>query len=148
MYGKILVPLDGSLRAQRILSHVENIARFHQSKVLLLRVLRPFVASNGYPQMLQEETREEREQRFEEARLYLDGIKGEFREKGIEAKTILEAGPVVRTIIAVSQHESVDLIALASHGRTGLSQVFYGSTAAGVLNQANRPLLLIRSRNG
>lgn len=148
MYSKILVPLDGSPRAQGILSHVENIARFHKSKVILLRVLRPFVASNGYPQLLQEETKEERARRFEEAQRYLDGIKGEFREKGIEAKTVLETGPVVRTIIAVSQHESVDLIALASHGRTGLSQVFYGSTAAGILNQANSPLLLIRSRHG
>jgi nucleotide-binding universal stress UspA family protein len=139
------VPLDESPRAQTILSHVENIARFHQSTVILLRVLRPFMVSNGYPQLLLEETGAERDRRFEKAQRYLDGIKSEFKEKGIEARTVLETGPVVRTIIAVSRHESVDLIALASHGRTGLSQVFYGSTASGVLNQADRPLLLIRS---
>ncbi|MBU4426139.1 MAG: universal stress protein, partial [Proteobacteria bacterium] len=40
----------------------------------------------------------------------------------------------------------VDLIAIASHGRSGLSRVFYGSVAAGILNRADRPLLLIRSR--
>ena len=148
MYSKILVPLDGSPRAQRILSHVENIARFHQSKVILLRVLRPVVVNNGYPQLLYEETQEERDRRVEEEKKYLDGIKGEFREKGIEAKSILKLGPVVRTIIATSQQESVDLIALASHGRTGFSQFFYGSTAAGILNQADRPLLLIRSSDG
>ena len=39
-----------------------------------------------------------------------------------------------------------DLIAMASHGRTGMSQVFYGSVAAGVLHRVDRPLLLVRAR--
>ncbi|MBI9085045.1 MAG: universal stress protein [Desulfobacterales bacterium] len=148
MYSKILVPLDGSPRAQRILSHVEDIARFHKSKVILLRVLRSVVVSDGYKQVLLEETKQEQRRRIEKEQRYLNGVKGEFREKGIQATTVLETGPVVRTIIAVSQREDVDLIALASHGRAGLAQVFFGSTAAGVLNQADRPLLLIRSRDG
>jgi nucleotide-binding universal stress UspA family protein len=41
-----------------------------------------------------------------------------------------------------------DLIALASHGRSGLSQVFYGSVAAGLLQRVSRPLLLVRARDG
>jgi hypothetical protein len=41
----------------------------------------------------------------------------------------------------------VDLIALASHGRTGAARVFYGSVAAGVLHRVDRPLLIIRARN-
>jgi nucleotide-binding universal stress UspA family protein len=41
--------------------------------------------------------------------------------------------------------EEADLIAMASHGRSGLSRVFYGSVAAGVLHRVDRPLLLIRS---
>jgi nucleotide-binding universal stress UspA family protein len=55
------------------------------------------------------------------------------------------SGPIVRTIINIAQQEEADLIAMASHGRTGLSQVFYGSVAAGVLHAVDRPLLVVRS---
>jgi nucleotide-binding universal stress UspA family protein len=54
---------------------------------------------------------------------------------------------VVETVISVAQRENADLIAMASHGRSGMSRVFYGSVAAGVLQQIDRPMLLIRSRN-
>jgi nucleotide-binding universal stress UspA family protein len=52
----------------------------------------------------------------------------------------------VEAIIDAAEREGADLIALASHGRTGLANVFYGSVAAGVLHRIDRPLLLVRSR--
>ncbi|MCB0137738.1 MAG: universal stress protein, partial [Caldilineaceae bacterium] len=55
------------------------------------------------------------------------------------------SGPVVTAILDVAEREKADLIAMASHGRTGLSRVFYGSVAAGILHKADRPLLLIRA---
>jgi len=76
----------------------------------------------------------------------LSALQGVFQEKGIEAKKYVIHGPVVEAIIKVAEQEGGDLIALASHGRSGLSQVFYGSVAAGVLHRIDRPLLLIRSR--
>ena len=54
-------------------------------------------------------------------------------------------GPIVERIIDVAGGEDADLIAIASHGRTGLSRVFYGSVAAGLLHRIDRPLLIIRS---
>ena len=63
----------------------------------------------------------------------------------MKAKSFVEQGPVVGTILNVAEREQVDLIAMASHGRTGLARVFYGSVAAGILQQVDRPLLLIRS---
>ena len=66
-------------------------------------------------------------------------------QKGIASEAHVVHGPVVETIIKIAERESVDLIAMASHGRTGLQRVFYGSVAAGVLHRADRPLLLIRS---
>ena len=51
----------------------------------------------------------------------------------------------MNVIIDVAEREDADLIAMASHGHTGLARVFYGSVAAGVLNKADRPLLLIRA---
>ncbi len=56
-------------------------------------------------------------------------------------------GDVVKTILGVAQGWDADLIAVASHGRTGLERVFYGSVAAGVLHQVDRPLLLNRARD-
>jgi nucleotide-binding universal stress UspA family protein len=54
-------------------------------------------------------------------------------------------GPVVATIIDLAVKEKADMIALASHGRTGLPAFFYGNVAAGVLHRTDRPLLIIRS---
>jgi nucleotide-binding universal stress UspA family protein len=54
-------------------------------------------------------------------------------------------GAIVAEIIDAAEREGADLIAMASHGRTGLARVFYGSVAAGVLHRVDRPLLLVRS---
>jgi nucleotide-binding universal stress UspA family protein len=55
-------------------------------------------------------------------------------------------GSPVDAIIAAAEAETADLVAMASHGRTGLARAFYGSVAAGVLNRVDRPLLMVRSR--
>lgn len=146
MYDTILVPLDGSERAEKILAHVKELAERYQAAVVFLRVVEPpalIVGPEGIPVTLYQE---EVDQIVEEAESYLKALKGEFREKGIEARTRVAYGPVVQAILEVAEEEEADLIALASHGRTGLSQVFYGSVAAGVLHRADRPLLLIRSQ--
>jgi nucleotide-binding universal stress UspA family protein len=66
-------------------------------------------------------------------------------KKGINTQINICHGAVVEEIIKVAENEKVDIIALASHGRTGLSRVFYGSVAAGILHRIDRPLLLVRS---
>jgi nucleotide-binding universal stress UspA family protein len=110
-----------------------------------MRVLEPipYVAGpEGTPITLREQ---ELEQRRKDAERYLQARKGEFREKGIEAKAVVFQGPVVEAIADAAKKEGADLIAIASHGRSGLSQCFYGSVAAGVLHRVDRPLLVIRS---
>ena len=91
------------------------------------------------------------QQRFcqpEQAVAYLTDLQEQFRTKDIEARTCVYYGPVVRAILSAAECECADIIAMASHGRGGLSQVFYGSVAVGVLHRADRPLLLVRSRDG
>lgn len=146
MYANILVPLDGSKRAERILPHVEDLARRHEATIILMRVVEPvitYIEPQGAAIDLQED---EIRRRSEEAERYLAGWAGEFREKGIDARKLVKYGSVVDTIISVAEAEAADLIAIASHGRSGLGRVFYGSVAAGVLARVDRPLLLIRSR--
>ncbi len=84
--------------------------------------------------------------RYRDITNYLTVCQTRFREKSIDARKFVEQGPVVETIISVAQRENVDLIAIASHGRTGLSRVFYGSVAAGLMQKIDRPILIVRSR--
>jgi len=140
-----LVPLDGSKRAEEILCHVEELSKLYHARVIFLQVVEPsplVVGPEGSIVLHQEEI----ERWTKEAEYYLTAIQGEFQEKGIETEKHVRNGPVVEAIIKVAENEGADLIALASHGRSGLSQVFYGSVAAGVLHRIDRPLLLIRSR--
>jgi len=144
MYKNILVPLDGSKRAEEILHHVEELSKLYHAKVSFLQVveLSPLILGpEGSIALYQQEI----ERWMKEAEYYLSAIQGEFREKGIETEKHIINGPVVEAIIKVAEQEGADLIALASHGRSGLSQVFYGSVAAGILHRIDRPLLLIRS---
>lgn len=147
MYQTVLVPLDGSKRAETILPHVEEIARQSQAKVIFLEVLEPNAAMVTPYDMVPYIDAEALEQRKAEAATYLAGLVGELREKGIEAKKVVEQGPIVRTILDVAERENADLIAMASHGRSGLARVFYGSVAAGVLQSADRPLLIVRAQD-
>lgn len=146
MYKMILVPLDGSSRAERILPHVEALAQKFGSKLLLTQVVEPLVTGVSPYDAGTMFVAEEIDRRTQEAKAYLAGLKGELREKQIEAEALVEYGPVVSTIQELADQHNVDLIAMASHGRTGLARVFYGSVAAGMLNQAKCPLLVIRAQ--
>ncbi|HZD11334.1 MAG TPA: universal stress protein [Candidatus Binatia bacterium] len=146
MYKKILVPLDGSSRAEAIIPHAESMAHCYGASVLFLRVLEPEPILVGpYDAQAFILQPEEVEERLAEIKAYLAGWEGEFREKSIDARHVVARGPVVQSIINVAERENVDLIAMASHGRSGLSRVFYGSVAAGVLQRIDRPLLLVRA---
>jgi nucleotide-binding universal stress UspA family protein len=137
--------LDGSRRAEAILSHVEEMAQCFGAKVIFIQVIEPYsVVADAYGAMAPNV--DAFEQQTSEADVYLGALRGEFREKGIEAREVVEHGPIVETIIDVAEREGADLIAMASHGRSGLSRVFYGSVAAGILQRVDRPLLLIRSQ--
>jgi len=145
MYHTILVPLDGSQRAEAILPHVENLAQRYGAKVIFLQVVETVQSAIGTDMTYPRSAMQNFEQHLAEAEAYLAALQGKFREKGIEARTRVAYSPVVEAIINTAEGEKADLIAMASHGRTGLSRVFYGSVAAGVLHCVDRPLLLIRS---
>ena len=146
MYKTILVPLDGSKRAEAILPHVEELAQRHEAKVVFFRVVEPppLMVTPGQPDLTLHQ--QKLEQETKEAELYLKAIQGEVQQLGINARMELGHGAVVEAIIAAAARRDADLIALASHGRSGLAQVFYGSVAAGVLQRVDRPLLLVRSQ--
>ena len=145
MYKKILVPLDGSKRAERILPHVEKIALDNEASTLFLKVVRPPIAA-GYDDLQGAKFEKQLEARLVEYTTYVKGIQGEFTAKGIKANHLVVAGSVISVILAVAHREDVDLVAMCSHGRGGLSRLFYGSVASGILNRIDRALLIIRAR--
>lgn len=154
MYQKLLVPLDGSPRAESILPHVEHLATRFKAKVLFIQVVEPplqFINPSLYETTIQTDVLQEHIQDFqrkqEEITAYLKGVQEGFQKKGIDAGILVEQGPAVDTIIAAAQRENVDLIAIASHGRTGMSRVFYGSVTAGIMQKIDRPILIIRTRS-
>jgi len=148
MYSNILVPLDGSVRAEAVLPHVEELALSSKGRVLLLRVV-DLVAPIGAAEPAYAGLRQrEMEQETREARAYLTPLQGTFRQKGIDAHTLVAYGRTIDAILETAESENVDLIAIASHGRSGLARVVYGSVAAGLLQRARRPLLFIPSRDG
>jgi nucleotide-binding universal stress UspA family protein len=142
MYKIVLVPLDGSKCAESILPHVESIAKAFESQLILLRVVdhAPDSVTTTASQIRKEDFDSEQE----DAENYLDKKADELRGKGLNARTLILYGAAVKSIIEAAQEEKVDLITMGSHGRSGISQAFYGSVAAGVLNRVDRPLLLVR----
>ncbi|MFC1531794.1 universal stress protein [Thermodesulfobacteriota bacterium] len=84
MYNTILVPLDGSKRAEAILPHVEELSRLCGAKVIFLQVVELETAGLGYESIYQGRYQERFELMEEQAESYLAGIKWEFQEKNIE----------------------------------------------------------------
>ena len=145
MYNTILAPLDGSKRAEAILSYVESLAKSYGARLIFLGVVEPLVI--GHTSIYQNPLFDQHnlQRQIEEVEGYLDYHVKSFSYKGIEVIKRIVVGTVVEEIIQTADQEQADLIAMTSHGRTGLSHVFYGSVAVGVLHRVDRPLLLIRS---
>jgi nucleotide-binding universal stress UspA family protein len=147
LYKTILVPLDGSERAQAILPHVESLALSLKSVVILLYVDETAGLMLGRDEVIDvNDFLEKRHARIKENRAYLQNIVDRWRPVGIEARISTASGSVVAGILDTAEREKADLVAMASHGQGGSKRTFYGSVAVGVLNRIDRPLLLIRSR--
>ncbi len=145
MFKRILVPLDGSERAETVLPHVEDMAARYESTVVLLRIMEPGVIGTSPFDASPEVSAAEVNRRVNQVDSYLTELEQKFQSKGIETQRRVERGPVVQMIARVAASADVDLIAMVSHGQTGLPRVFYGSVAAGVLNRIDRPLFLVRA---
>lgn len=147
MYNTILVPLDGSKRAERILPYVEELAHKFGSKLVLLQVIEPSVVLAGPYDMGHYYDVNQIEALTEEAKAYLTAQQQRLAQSDIRAEFVVDNGPVVTAVLEEAVRKNADLIAMASHGRSGLARAFYGSVAAGILHQADRPLLLIRAQD-
>ena len=143
MYSKILVPLDGSKLAESALPHAESMAHRYDAELILLSVILPQTIV-GHPPIGTELYQETLDALRDDAKQYLTALKGEFAAKKIRAAVHLGFGPVVGEIVESADKLDADLIIIASHGRSGLERVFFGSVASGVLNRIEKPIMVIR----
>lgn len=133
MYKKILVPLDGSEIAESILPHVKDMASAHQAEVILLRVL---PATGVLPSVAEREVTE--------ARNYLSAVEKRLQQEKVNARFTIRHGKDATEITDYAEVNDVDLIAMSTHGRGGVSRWVFGSVAEKVLRGTNKPILLVR----
>jgi nucleotide-binding universal stress UspA family protein len=148
MYGKILVPLDGSELAECVLPHVESIARgCGTQSVVFIRVVEPFRLPGGYygPGFSPEDiTRIEADNKAG-AENYLAKLVGRTKYDGVTVQSKVIIGKPADSIAEYASKNAVDLITIATHGRSGISRWAWGSVADRVLRSACVPVLMIRA---
>jgi len=141
---RILVPLDGSVRAERVLPAVTPIAQALGSEVILFQV--PIVYVSGWLTgewfLPVQGVLASAEQ---DAQVYLSYMATQLKQQSINASTATEIGGVAESIIGYAEANHVDLIAMCTHGRTGLRRWTLGSVADRVLRASSVPVLLVRA---
>jgi nucleotide-binding universal stress UspA family protein len=144
MIRQILVPLDGSPLAESILPCVEEFVRLTGAGVTVIQVVEPVgVAADRFGQNYPGVERDLQAADERLARDYLAGLALRLARGGIAAYTRVAVGPVAETIIQAGR--AVDLIAMATHGRSGVGRWVHGSVADKVLRGATAPVLLFRA---
>jgi len=146
MLQHILVGLDGSPLAETILAYVSTLAKRVSADVTLLHVVHLSEdMRREEPYRLLQQTIHEAEV---QARGYLDRAVQRLTDAGVKVRSQLTVGDAATEIVGYAQREGMDLIALATHGRSGLQRWFYGSVAEKVLHTTHTLLLLIRPTDG
>jgi nucleotide-binding universal stress UspA family protein len=150
MYQKILVPLDGSDLAESVLPHVEKVARGSPGvEIVLFRVCEPPVLLADYPADLRTEweqhVQQETDHMQQQCRVYLGEAEKKLRQAGYKITTESSLGnKVADEIVDYATRQKVDLIVLATHGRSGVSRWAFGSVATKVLQSSPVPVMVVR----
>ncbi|MBI2002430.1 MAG: universal stress protein [candidate division NC10 bacterium] len=146
MYKKILVPLDGSGLAETVLPHAAALARAMGAEVTLVSVVHFLLGASGAKLDAVPEAAAERKAALKaEAMIYLGKIQRDLKGQGVAARCVALEGDVASEIIAHAEQEESDLIAMGTHGRSGIDRFVMGSIAEKVVRGTRKPVLLIRA---
>lgn len=141
MYKKILVPLDGSLLAEAALPHAEALAKSENAEIVLLRVAvtpaRYIFAhnpaeGNNVIRMIEKEAED-----------YMEEEVARLKNEGVKVTGITRDGPAPDKILEVAEETHADVIAMSTHGRTGITRWLLGSVADRVVHYSHIPVMLI-----
>ena len=139
MYHRILVPVENSSYDDRILEHVQQLARYCSASVVLIHVADGWAARNIQHLHLREseEMRADRE--------YIERLAQRLTESGLKAEALLASGDPSAEIASAAERENCDLIAMSTHGHRFLADLIYGSVANAVRHITSVPVLLLRA---
>src|SRR6266568_6995129 len=139
MYQKILVALENSRADEALLPHIGELAKLHDSELVLVHVADGFVARN-YEQLKLAESQE-----MKDDRAYLESSAEMLRSQGLTVDTFLALGDPAEGILKAAEDRQCDLIAMTAHGHRLLGDLLYGSTINEVRHKAQVPVLLVRA---
>jgi nucleotide-binding universal stress UspA family protein len=153
MYKKVVVLLDGSPLAEQVLPHVAEIIKDRGSEVYLLSVAPTVVTAMAAPADIQPAFATtdylvvelgEQEKIARELTDYLDKVAQDLRPLAEQVSRVIRFGRPAEEILSYADKVGADLIAMCTHGRSGLGRWVYGSVADKVLRGAKCPVLLVR----
>jgi len=155
MYQKIMVPLDGSQLAECVLPHVEAFIQGCQVQtVIFVRVVEPAsprflgaptaTSKVDYGQVI-EYTQRIEEDRKSSAVQYLQTVTGQLKQNGVKFQQETLVGKVADCLVDFAETRAVDLILIATHGRSGVSRWVRGSVADRILRASGVPVLMVRA---
>ena len=151
MRERILVPLDGSKVGEAALPYVEDlVTKFlpePKVEVTLMQVLSSLshyvVAGEATARVPY--TADEIEQMKKQAAQYLRKAGKALKDKGAQTKVVVVVGDAADEIIRVADEINADMIAMSTHGRSGISRWAFGSVTDKVLRGGNKPVLVVRA---
>jgi nucleotide-binding universal stress UspA family protein len=139
MFNKILVPLDGSELAAKVLPSVAELATTFKSQVTLIHVCYTGATGEATPGVMAAAPAAEKKA----CEVFLSKAGKELEGKGVKVNQVCLEGSPAREIIAYADKNNYELIAMATHGKGEVAWVL-GSTAERVVSHATVPVLLIR----
>lgn len=141
--NKVLVPIDFSDYSKSALKYAVNFAKSFNAEIILIYVVEPVIYppdfSMGQIAMPSINTEWDDRAKDELQKLAKSEIIGV-----VKAKTIIKTGKPFVEIIETAKEENVDLIIIATHGRSGVEHILFGSTAEKVVRKAPCPVLTLR----
>ena len=143
---RVLIPLDGSKLGEAAIPRVEALAKSLDIELVLLHVSEPVIIADvpGLASITIPRSKEEAS-RMASASDYLNNCETTLREEGLSVSIELRSGSAADQIIDYAEAEGIDLIAMSTHGRSGIGRWVFGSVADKVLHAGNTPLLLVRA---
>jgi nucleotide-binding universal stress UspA family protein len=140
MYRRILIAVENSKSDQTILKHVTQLAKLTGAELLLVHVADGWVARN-FNQLKLRESDE-----MKEDRRYLEQLQQRLTAEGFTVHTQLAMGDPATELIRTAEAQSVDLIAMTTHGHRFLGDILHGATADRVRHLVSVPVLLLRAQ--
>ncbi len=146
MFTRIIVPFDGSKRAEAVLPYVRRLASTYESEVSLLRAVEfdeSTLPVEYVGPMVEIKANEARQKLQERAQGYLSGIKESF--DGVQVDQVVSIDDPVAAITSEASKDFLKtLVAMSTHGRTGMGRLIVGSVTDKVLHGSSNPMLVVR----